>query len=273
MFTYSILTNSPTHFLTFMNTGYHPHKNLLTLSLIALLTSALSAQETSPKPPQISTQELITHLLAQNLGTRSFPFSEVVSAATGKQVIPFQKENPAHQATITAIRLAAVSATNELSSPGSPVRELRRINEASRIFENHFLKQLNLQPNITCSIPRNAQGNQQRSGYPDLLIIHTDHQQKQTHFYLDPKLFEQKSRASSLRTFYYEPRKHTHKIHHHATHLLIGISHDGNQGAWQFTHWEIVDLSGFNVRLKAEFQASNRDIYRPHTVIESSADE
>ena len=131
-------------------------------------------------------------------------------------------------------------------------------------------KSLQTNPALTCTIPLNTKGHEQRSGYPDLLIIHTDATGKKTRFYLDPKLFEQKSRASSLRTFYYEPRTRTNKIQHDAVHLLIGISHDGNDGKWRFTGWKICDLSKFQVRLKAEFQASNKDLYRPQIVIKSS---
>ena len=45
-------------------------------------------------------------------------------------------------------------------------------------------------------------------------------------------------------------------------HLLVGIEHDGKTSAWTFTGWRLVDLSTLQVRLKAEFQASNADLYR-----------
>jgi hypothetical protein len=35
--------------------------------------------------------------------------------------------------------------------------------------------------------------------------------------------------------------------------------------------WDLVDLSQFTVKLKAEFQASNRDMYRPEAIVTSSA--
>jgi hypothetical protein len=40
---------------------------------------------------------------------------------------------------------------------------------------------------------------------------------------------------------------------------------------WKFTRWDLVDLSRFTVKLKAEFQGSNRDMYRPEAVVASSA--
>ena len=79
--------------------------------------------------------------------------------------------------------------------------------------------------------------------------------------YLDPKLFEEGSRNSSLRTFYYEPKGRSSKVRDDACHFLLGIPHDGRDGAWTFGRPELVDLAGLQVRLKAEFQASNRDLY------------
>jgi len=40
---------------------------------------------------------------------------------------------------------------------------------------------------------------------------------------------------------------------------------------WKFTRWDLVDLSQFQVKLKAEFQGSNRDMYRPEAIVASSS--
>ncbi len=241
--------------------------------LATCITLPVVADQVNDSPPSAlksSTYDLVHHLLDQNLGTRKFPFTEVVHASSGKKVLPFDKSQPAHQDFLTAMTKSVNAATTAMNKDSSPVRRLRRINEASRYFEDHLRKSLQTHPMLSCSIPKNTQGKEQRSGYPDLLITHTNASGKKTHFYLDPKLYEKKSRASTLRTFYFEPRTRTNKIQHDAVHLLIGISHDGNQGKWQFTGWEICDLSKFQVRLKAEFQASNQDLYRPHIIVKSS---
>ena len=216
------------------------------------------------------TESLIHLLLQQDLGTRRFTFSEVIHAGCGKKVIAFDSKNEVHQEIKNAIEKAADDTQSEMNQSTSPIRKLRRINEASRFFENYLMKHLNSLNHFSCTIPKNNNGNEQRSGYPDLLITHTSEQDKQTYVYLDPKLYEEKSRASSLRTFYYEPRSRTNKIQHNALHLLIGFSHDGKDGAWTFINWEIVDLSTLSIRLKAEFQSSNRDIYRAPQIIKAS---
>jgi hypothetical protein len=56
-----------------------------------------------------------------------------------------------------------------------------------------------------------------------------------------------------------------------AVHLLVGFEHaPRNNGRWNFTHWDLVDLAHFKVRLKAEFQGSNRDIYRADAILATS---
>ena len=114
-------------------------------------------------------------------------------------------------------------------------------------------------------------------------------------FYLDPKLSVAGNRDSSFRTFYFEPKKSTNKVRNDAVHFVVGFEHAprdvaaslsrGNSGsnqntaterrgyntAWKFTRWDLVDLSRFTVKLKAEFQGSNRDIYRPEAIIASSS--
>jgi hypothetical protein len=53
--------------------------------------------------------------------------------------------------------------------------------------------------------------------------------------------------------------------------LLVGFEHEPRTvGGWKFTRWDLIDLSHFKVRLKAEFQASNRDIYKPEATVATS---
>lgn len=58
-----------------------------------------------------------------------------------------------------------------------------------------------------------------------------------------------------------------------AVHFVVGFEHarrEKNGGAWKFTRWDVVDLSQFKVKLKAEFQGSNRDLYRFEAIVASS---
>jgi hypothetical protein len=57
-----------------------------------------------------------------------------------------------------------------------------------------------------------------------------------------------------------------------AVHFIAGFEHQprDKNAAWKFTRWDLVDLSRFRVKLKAEFQGSNRDMYRADAIVASS---
>ena len=202
--------------------------------------------------------DLVRSLLGENLSDRTFDFATVAQACSGKRVLPLTDE-PAHARVLAAIERALAETIRELNAEDSPVRKLRRINEASRFFEEGLMTRLDAMPGLRCDTPPTRSGVHQRSGYPDLRI--TDEETGSV-FYLDPKLVEHGSDNSTLRTFYFEPKNETLKITDDAVHLLAGIEHDGSEGQWTFSGWRLVDLSTLRVRLKAEFQASNADLYR-----------
>ncbi|MFQ3271294.1 MAG: hypothetical protein ACI9A1_001617, partial [Lentimonas sp.] len=62
---------------------------------------------------------------------------------------------------------------------------------------------------MLCEIPVNASGGRQRSGYPDLRLLHRGSGRV---FYVDPKIYKLGSEQSRFRTFYFEPKKATNKI-------------------------------------------------------------
>jgi len=204
-----------------------------------------------------SDTQLVRDLLGERLGDRKFDFATIAEACSGKKVIPVAAKE-SHTRVRAAINAALTRAIEKLNAADSPVRSLRRINEASRFFEDALHESLNAEPDLSCGVPPNRRGEAQRSGYPDLRIVHEPSDEV---FYLDPKLVEDGSWNSTLRTFYFEPKDETLKITDDAVHLLAGISHDGKDGAWTFTGFKLVDLSTLKVRLKAEFQASNKELY------------
>lgn len=208
---------------------------------------------------------LVKGLLKEDLSHRDFDFAVVAEAVSGKKVIP-AKGRKSRERVIGAILSVMDGLIVKMNAEDSPIRGLRRINEGSRFFEDGLMESLGKVDGILCEIPQTREGVAQRSGYPDLRI--TDKATGDV-YYLDPKLMERGSMDSSLRTFYFEPKDTTLKINEDATHLLIGIEHDGNDGKWEFLGYRLVDLSGLKVRLKAEFQASNREMYKEPSVLEA----
>lgn len=232
---------------------------MMKILILLIFTAGLITRTAGQEPATQTAADiaLVRSLLGENLSERTFAFAAVSEACSGKRVIPLT-DAPAHQRVTAAIAAALKVSMAELSLPNSPVRELRRINEASKFFEDAIQKHINEIPGLKCDTPPTRTGEHQRSGYPDLRI--TDLESGQV-FYLDPKLVEQGSATSTFRTFYFEPKNETLKITDDAVHLLVGIEHDGKDRLWTFTGWRLIDLSTLRVRLKAEFQASNADLY------------
>ena len=235
-------------------------------AVIALASAALAQISPAPKGPL---DQLIPWLLDEDQELGGVSFSEVILDTTGKKVLPFDMNNVVDRRVAKAISVVCNETMKRLNTPDSAIQNVHRINEVSSHFENSLRELLNTTPGLHCDFPPTVEGKTQRSGYPDLRI--TDLESKRV-FYLDPKLYSAGSRDSSFRTFYFEPKKATNKVRDDAVHFVVGFEHETREknGAWKFTRWDLVDLSRFTVKLKAEFQGSNRDIYRPEVIVASS---
>ena len=220
-----------------------------------------------PPAPKSPIDALIPWLLQENQELRAVPFSEVIFNATGKKVIAVDKNNETDQRVIKLIGGVLDEVVRRMNAPDSPIQGIHRINEASSHFENMMRELLNATPELDCDVPRTASNRVQRSGYPDLRLIDTETKRV---YYLDPKLYAAGSRASSFRTFYFEPKVATNKVLDDAVHFIAGFEHERSGDHWTFTRWDLVDLAQFKVKLKAEFQGSNRDIYRPDAIVATS---
>jgi hypothetical protein len=258
------------------------------LFTIGLASTVFGQTSSTPNGP---VDQLIPWLLDEDQQLHGVPFSEVIFDATGKRVLPFDAKNAVDRRVAKSISNACDETIKRLNAPDSEVQNINRINEVSSHFEDTLRQLLNATPGLQCDFPVTAEGKLQRSGYPDLRIL--DVESKRV-FYLDPKLYAAGSRDSSFRTFYFEPKKSTNKVRDDAVHFVVGFEHaprdvaaslsrgdsENNQnaaterrgytGTRKFTRWDLVDLSRFTVKLKAEFQGSNRDMYRPEAIVASS---
>ena len=260
-------------------------KFLASIAKIVLANAAMAQLSSAPKA---EVDQLIPWLLDEDQRLRGVPFSEVILDTTGKKVFKFDANEPVDQRVAKAISAACDETMKRLNAPDSAIQNVDRINEVSSHFEDNLRELLNATPGLRCDLPLTNEGKVQRSGYPDLRII--DVESKRI-FYLDPKLYAAGSRDSSFRTFYFEPKKATNKVRDDAVHFVVGFQHESRNAAapfsqdasdsptvtqrhgyspvWRFTRWDLVDLSRFEVKLKAEFQGSNRDIYRPEAIVAS----
>ena len=239
-------------------------RRLLYLNFAVFIVAPLAAEQASKAP----VDQLVPWLLREDQELREIPFSQVIFAATGKRLLAIDPRSEADQRVIKSLTEVLNEVMQRMNAPDSPVQGLGRINEASSHFEDQLRELLNRVPGFSCEFPRTSENRVQRSGYPDLRLVDTVTNRV---FYIDPKLYAAGSRDSSFRTFYFEPKITTNKVREDAVHLLVGFEHTPrNSGRWIFTRWDLVDLAHFKVRLKAEFQGSNRDIYRPEAIIATS---
>jgi len=238
--------------------------------LIALTDIHAQTATASASTEKAAVDALIPWLLQEDAQLRGIPFSEVIFDATGKRVLAFNPKNETDGRVLKQIRSVLDQVMAQLSPPESVVQGIPRINEVSSHFENLMRELLNKAPGLSCDFPKTAAGGTQRSGYPDLELIE---QQSHRVYYLDPKLYAVGSRDSSFRTFYFEPKIATNKVREDAVHFIVGFEHEkpAADRHWKFTRWDLVDLSHFQVKLKAEFQGSNRDMYRPEAIVATSA--
>ena len=242
-----------------------------TLFVLLSVVSALRAQDPAPaleKKSRPSVDALIPWLLDNDQQLQRIPLSDVILAATGKRVLSLDPKSEIDRRVREQLCGVLDEAMKRMNAPGSPVQKVARINEVSSHVETLLRELLNAAPGLSCDFPRTAEGKAQRSGYPDLRIVELASKRV---FYLDPKLYAAGSRESSFRTFYFEPKIATNKVLDDAVHLVVGFEHEvKSEGHWKFTRWDLVDLAHFKVKLKAEFQGSNRDIYRPEAIVATS---
>lgn len=246
-------------------------RRLLLLLLLCPVATA-PAREPIPTPsPDSAAGRIIPWLLQEKDQLKEMPFGDVIFSATGKKILPIDPHSETDQRVLKEIGTALDQVISRMNASDSPIQSAGRINEVSSAFENMIRELLNSAPDLECDFPKTAEGRVQRSGYPDLRLVD---KASGSIYYLDPKLFASGSRASSFRTFYYEPKLATNKVRDDAVHLILGFEHEPRKGGhWNFTRWDVVDLAHFKVKLKAEFQGSNRDMYHPDAIVATSARE
>ena len=212
-------------------------------------------------------RQLIPWLLDEDAALKGILFSDVINATSGKRVIPVDRKNEDIARILAAIGKVLDEVLVEMNGDDSPAKKQKRVNEMSKFFEDTIAARLGVTEGFECGFPRTHAGRIQRSGYPDIRLV-----DKATGrvIYLDPKLYAKGSKRSSLRTFYFTPKRETNKVNDDAHHLIVGIEHEKTGAEVKFTQWELIDLSNFRVRLKAEFEGSNADMYREDAVVGAS---
>lgn len=250
---------------------FFPNKRrvkLLSLLVFGLHCFSILHAETVESQGGTDVEFFVDWLLKDPERLDSISFAEVVEATSGKRLLAVDGAEAVDAEMLGAVEAALIDCLEKMNTAEHSIHGIARINEVSRPIEDFLMQALDAMDGLTCAVPLTAEGDAQRSGYPDLRLVHDGSGRV---FYIDPKVYKQGSERSGFRTFYFEPKLETNKILDDASHLIVGIAHSGKvNGRWGFEGWQIVDLAEFRVRLKAEFQASNKELYKESAVLRSS---
>jgi hypothetical protein len=135
-----------------------------------------------------------------------------------------------------------------------------RSNELSNWMEGEVAKELIKIKGFEIKKPVRITGGMLSSAYPDLYVT-----TKSERFYLEIKVFQNKTSNSSLRTFYYKPSDNS-KVTVSCPHILLAFEVESlkgnNESPFVIKDFKMIDLYDLKVRLKPEFNASNIELYK-----------
>jgi hypothetical protein len=185
-------------------------------------------------------------------GVRDVPLPLIIEEFSGHAVRPWRGEC---RDGLVAVGNAVMAAINREGLASN------RANEAGNAVEDFVLSALGAH-GFRAGRPAGPSGRVQATGYPDLEATGND---GATAFYVEVKTFNATAKDTTLRSFYLSPGANF-KVTRAAIHLLIGVQLERTRdGHFRATSVCWLDLSGLKCDLKHEFNANNRDLYRPES--------
>ena len=186
-----------------------------------------------------------------------FRFKEVIKESTGYEVLPI---NESYATIVDEIKQTLAANLIKLSDRVKS-HYTGRSNELGNFLDAELMKIINTIPHFMARRPATASGREQSAGYPDLIL--NAHGKT---LYLETKIYQPKTKTSTLRTFYFKPtEKENIKVNHSCPHILIGFEVESlgknNRSPFMVKDFEIVDLFDLKVNFKPEFNANNPMIY------------
>ena len=187
---------------------------------------------------------------------KNIPFSIVIKTISGHKILPFDGNNRVNVELLEILRNACEEAMQTAHTQGIISS---RANEVGNKIEP-FVKDALNNNGVTADTPINSIGVKQTTAYPDILIERPNGEK----IYLECKTYNIKNINTTQRAFYFQAAENS-KIMHDAMHLMVSfeIKTAQRDGVNVFVpvSWKIYCLEGLLVQMKAEFNASNRDMY------------
>lgn len=179
--------------------------------------------------------------------------SAVVERLFGQPVLDHQAES------IEALEAAAVAALDAINEKGIIAG---RVNEVGNAVEPFVIAALTAH-GFEADTPQARSGRRRSAGYPDIAAI-----REGDCFYLEVKTYHPSNEATTQRSFYLSPGDDP-KVTRPAFHLLIAFAMEpAGDNRYLARSVRLLDLSELPLKLKLEFNASNRDLYGPAAGLE-----
>jgi hypothetical protein len=203
--------------------------------------------------------------LAQMLKpVRNVPFSIVIKAMCGHDVIPLDKSLEADQVLIAKLTEAVQLCADELTA--NPIRRPRP-NEVGNDVEPYVLRAIP-KVGLRAFRPTSKTGAGQATGYPDILL--QDVEDRYT--YLECKISAQGAPLTTMRSFYLSPSE-APKVSRNARHLLLMFAMEATaipgsrDSSYVPRSFKLVDLHDLACNVKYEFNSDNRSLYAPSLIV------
>lgn len=192
--------------------------------------------------------------LGENLKNIEFSIPDLISATTQYKVEALDKSNTSDMMVFAKIIETAKQFVAHRQRTKSRF-EGNRSNDVGKQIEEAFFEELK-----KTSLGVKLLG---EAGYPDMKIIGPDNRVT----YLESKAVS-KDWDSSFRSFYYSNGK---KIESDGRHLLIAWKiEETRDKIWSVTGWKLLDLANLKVKIKLEFNTSNKKMYTESSILSSS---
>ena len=193
---------------------------------------------------------------------KGIPYPVAIKALTGCEVLHFDLSDKDNQKLLKLLKEAAQIAGRKAYKQGIFTR---RPNEAGNHIEPFVISALK-EAGLMADKPRTKSGKIKVAGYPDIEII--DKQGRV--IYLDCKTYNTATKNQSFRTFYFSPSEDP-KITKDAFHMLLSFEliqeQRGKRIAFVPISWQLYTLEKLEVQVKHEFNASNKDLYKPEFLL------
>ncbi|MDA9317209.1 hypothetical protein N9Q19_00200 [Puniceicoccaceae bacterium] len=171
---------------------------ILSFSVIVFCSACSAQTEQTEQTENAEIEPFVHWLLDDGERLEDVRFAEVAEAVSGCKVLAVDSESDVDLAMLRLVESALSAMLAELASADHPIHEVGRVNEISRHVEDSLPRYLNEAEGYACTIPPNASGKEQRSGYPDLRLLH---ETSGCVFYIDPKVYKAGSETSTSGLF------------------------------------------------------------------------